>query len=294
MEKEKRFAAIDIGSNAVRLLLSTVIKGKDEIFYKKAAFIRMPVRLGESSFMDGEISKEKIEQLEQTIMGFKHLMEAYRPASHRACATSAMREATNSAYICNRIKEKTGIDINIINGKEEADIIFFNSQWEITDKSLPEVFVDVGGGSTEIRIMRKENSLSCSFNIGTIRLLKDMVASSDWDKMKLWVKEQIAPLRITTARASGGNIHKILSLSGNKKARKLSVNQMRKVRKILKSYNLMERITVLGLKPDRADVILPALKIYFFIMKWSNIKTYIVPQMGLADGIIRQLYLSYP
>jgi exopolyphosphatase/guanosine-5'-triphosphate,3'-diphosphate pyrophosphatase len=121
-----------------------------------------------------------------------------------------------------------------------------------------------------------------------------MVSSSDWENMKRWVKERIGPLGITTARASGGNIHKILSLSGNKKAGKMSLNQMRKVRKILKSYNLIERITLLGLKPDRADVILPALKIYFLIMKWSNIKTYIVPQMGLADGIIRQLYLSNP
>jgi len=197
------------------------------------------------------------------------------------------------ANLARYVHEKTGIDIEVIDGKTEADIIFFDSQWEKGDKNIPEIFADVGGGSTEIRVLEKKKSISCSFNIGTIRILMDMVSSSDWENMKRWVKEQIGPLGITAAMASGGNIHKILSLSGNKKARRLSINQMRKVRKILTSYNLIERITILGLKPDRADVILPALKIYFLIMKWSKIKTYIVPQMGLADGIIRQLYFSY-
>lgn len=294
MGREKRFAAIDIGSNAVRLLLSGVMEEKGEIFFKKAAFIRMPVRLGEDAFLRGEIRDKRIKQLEHTMIGFKNLIEAYNPEDYRACATSAMREASNSGEICSRIKKNADIDIHIIDGKEEAEIIFSNSQWADTSVNATDVFVDVGGGSTEISILKNNEGVSNSFNIGTIRLMRDMVSSNDWHEMELWVKKEISPLKILSARASGGNIHKILSLSGNKKAEQVSINQMRRVRKLLKSYTVTERIIKLGLKPDRADVILPAFKIYFSIMKWANLHTYKVPQMGLADGIIRQLHKKNP
>lgn len=294
MAKETRFAAIDIGSNAIRLLLSSVIADKGEVCYKKGAFVRMPVRLGEEAFVTGEISDKKIEQLEQTMIGFKYLMDAYSPVAYRACATSAMREASNSKVICERIKGKSGINIDVIDGKEEAEIIFGNNQWIDSNKGVPDVFVDVGGGSTEISIFKKEKKISRSFNIGTIRLLKDMVNSHDWEDIELWVKQEIFPLNITSSKASGGNIHKILSLSGNKKSEEVSVVHMRKVQKLLQSYNITERIIKLGLKPDRADVILPALKIYYSIMKWGNFHSYKVPQMGLSEGLIRQLYRSNP
>ena len=294
MGKEKRFAAIDIGSNAIRLLLSDVIKEKDEVYYKKAALVRMPVRLGEDAFVRGELGDKKIQQLEQTMMGFKYLIEAYRPVAMRACATSAMREAANGRDICARIMEKTGFNIDIIDGKEEAEIIFSNFQWGDIEKGIPDIFVDVGGGSTEISIIKKDYNVSTSFNIGTIRLLMDMVNTHDWDELKKWVKKEMGPLKAAVARASGGNIHKILSLSGNKKAEEVTMSHMRKVQTLLQSYNLTERITRLNLKPDRADVILPALKIYFSIMKWGNIHSYKVPQMGLAEGLIRQLYRKNP
>ncbi|MBN1904761.1 MAG: exopolyphosphatase [Deltaproteobacteria bacterium] len=294
MSREIRFAAIDIGSNAIRLLLSSVITDHEEVCYKKGAFVRMPVRLGEDAFITGEISDKKIEQLEQTMMGFKHLMDAYSPLAFRACATSAMREASNSKAICIRIKEKTGINIDVIEGKEEAEIIFGNNQWGDSEKGLPDVFIDVGGGSTEISILKKDKKVSRSFNIGTIRLIKDMVNSHDWDDIESWVKQEILPLNIVSAKASGGNIHKILSLSGNKKSEEVTVIHMRKVQKLLESYNITERIMKLGLKPDRADVILPALKIYYSIMKWGNFHSYKVPQMGLSEGLVRQLYRKNP
>lgn len=288
-----RFAAIDIGSNAVRLLLAGVFEADSEPFFKKISLIRMPIRLGEDSFVKNQISDDKIEKLIQSMIGFKHLIAAYQPISFRACATSAMREAKNHGAICKRVLDESGIDIQVISGQEEADIIFSNGSRPFGNYDNAQVYVDVGGGSTEVTVFHNGDQVSRSFNIGTIRVMQDMVTSADWDEMKMWVRDQTAQLKNITAIGSGGNIHKILRLAKSKDGPCISRKQMKKVRKLLKAHTVAERIVKLGLKPDRADVILPAHKIYHSILKWGKIPYIKVPQMGLADGIVRRLYFQY-
>jgi exopolyphosphatase/guanosine-5'-triphosphate,3'-diphosphate pyrophosphatase len=290
-----KFSAIDIGSNAVRLLLSEVFEVDRKPCFKKISLIRMPIRLGEDAFLRHRIGDAKIDQLVQSMIGFKHLMAAYQPIGYLACATSAMREAENREAVCRRIGEQSGIDVQVISGKEEADIIFSNGKHQSVQDSDAdgEVFIDVGGGSTEITILIKNQRISRSFNLGTIRVMQDMVASLDWDQMKQWIKEHTGQYKNLAAIGSGGNIHKILKLSRGKAAESISLKQMKKVRRLLKAHTVAERITKLGLKPDRADVILPALKIYHSVMKWGQIPLIRVPQMGLADGLVRQLYFNH-
>jgi exopolyphosphatase/guanosine-5'-triphosphate,3'-diphosphate pyrophosphatase len=288
-----KFAAIDIGSNAIRLLLSAVFETDEGPFFRKISLIRMPIRLGEEAFIQQRISTAKIDQMVQTITGFRHLMEAYQPLSHRACATSAMREAQNQAAICDLVEQRSGIRIQVIDGKEEADIIFPNGDQKQSTSDKATVFLDVGGGSTEITIFSNGQKTSNSFNIGTIRVMEDMVTSVDWDNMKRWVRDHTKGLSRSMAIGSGGNIHRIIKLAKTKDNLSISMKQMVKVRKLLEAYTVVERITTLGLKPDRADVILPAHRIYHSVMKWGRIPTIQAPQMGLADGMVRQLYGQY-
>jgi exopolyphosphatase/guanosine-5'-triphosphate,3'-diphosphate pyrophosphatase len=227
------------------------------------------------------------------MIGFKHLMTAYQPINYRACATSAMREAENRAAICDLIERRSGISVEVIDGREEAEIIFSREHPHYPDSQGATVYLDVGGGSTEITILRDGISASHSFNIGTIRVMKDMVTSTDWDRMQQWVQEQTTDLEHPCAIGSGGNIHKIVRLSKGKDNDAISMKKMRTVRKLLKAYTVAERITKLGLKPDRADVILHAHKIYYSVMKWGRISSIQIPQMGLADGMVRQLYYHH-
>jgi exopolyphosphatase/guanosine-5'-triphosphate,3'-diphosphate pyrophosphatase len=243
METGLKYAAIDIGSNAVRLLLSAVFDTDRGPYFRKISLIRMPIRLGTDAFIHRCISNPKIDQLIQAMTGFKHLMEAYQPIAYRACATSAMREAQNGSQICRRIREKAGIEIQIIDGKEEARIISANSSGKRTHGNAVEVYLDVGGGSTEITIFNGDQPLSRSFNIGTIRLMQDMVAAADWKQMKQWVKEKTEPFDHLVAVCSGGNIHKIIRLSKSNDGETISFKQMKKVRKLLKSYTVVERAT---------------------------------------------------
>jgi exopolyphosphatase/guanosine-5'-triphosphate,3'-diphosphate pyrophosphatase len=288
-----KFAAIDIGSNAVRLLLSAVFEIEREPFFKKISLIRMPIRLGADAFMERRISDEKIDHLVHAMIGFKHLIAAYQPIDYRACATSAMREAQNSAAICKRIEQQADMHIQVISGKEEAKIIFADDRRAPKDPDTAKVYLDVGGGSTEITIFHEGRSVSMSFNIGTLRVMQDMVASTDWDQMKRWIEDHTVHLKRAVAIGSGGNIHKILRLSNSRDGESISLKQMKKVRKLLKAHTVTERIAKLGLKPDRADVILPAHKIYYSVLKWGQIPCIQVPQMGLADGLVRQLYFRH-
>jgi exopolyphosphatase/guanosine-5'-triphosphate,3'-diphosphate pyrophosphatase len=292
MEPGHKYAAIDIGSNAVRLLLSAVFETDKGPYFKKISLIRMPIRLGSDVFINRCISDPKIDQLIEAMTGFKHLVRAYQPVAYRACATSAMREAENGSKVCRRIREKAGIAIQIIDGKEEAKIIFAdNTRKRVCNKAV-EVYLDVGGGSTEITIFNNARNVSHSFNIGTIRLMQNMVTSADWEEMKQWVREKTEPFKHLVAVCSGGNIHKILKLSNSEDGETISFKHMKKIRTLLNTYSVAERVTKLGLKPDRADVILPAHKIYYSVLKWGRIPVIKVPQMGLADGIIRQLYFQ--
>jgi exopolyphosphatase/guanosine-5'-triphosphate,3'-diphosphate pyrophosphatase len=293
MLTSNRFAAIDIGSNAVRLLLSEVFETQNGPYFRKISLIRMPIRMGRDAFIHGKISKPKAAQLLNTIKGFQSLVSAYRPVDFRACATSAMRESGNGAKIKNRIKDQTGVDIKIISGKEEARIIFANNPWSHLAEGSAWLFIDVGGGSTEITIYSNGKIVSRSFGIGTIRLLEELVSRSQWKEMKAWIVDHTRSFASIDAIGSGGNINKIIKLAKCSDGKAITRAKMKKVRNNLKFFTYDDRITKLGLKPDRADVIMPALKIYMSVMKWGGIKTISVPQIGLADGLVRIMHRKH-
>jgi len=286
----ERYAAIDIGSNAVRLLLSEVFETDDGPYFRKISLIRMPIRLGKDAFILGKISKDRANRLTQTISGFKNLIDAYRPLNIRACATSAMREAANGTKIKKQIYKQTGVDIEIIDGKEEARAIFANNPWRHVAPGSAWLFVDVGGGSTEITIFSNGKTKSRSFGIGTIRLFENLVEKAQWSEMKTWIQKHTHKFSSIDAIGSGGNINKIIKLAKCTDGKSITRKKMKEVRDYLSFFSYDERITRLGLKPDRADVIMPALKIYISVMKWSSIKTISVPQIGLADGLVRLMY----
>jgi exopolyphosphatase/guanosine-5'-triphosphate,3'-diphosphate pyrophosphatase len=288
-----RFAAIDVGSNAVRLLLSAVFPTDDQPYFKKISLIRMPIRLGEDAFINHKISKIKARQLMDTMMGFKCLIEAYRPVDFRSCATSAMREAKNGVTICNRIQRETGVNLQIIDGRQEAQILLANQAPNGLPPRSANLFVDVGGGSTEITLFSQRKTMSLSFDIGTVRILDGLVKEKQWRQMRAWVKEQSSPYRTVTATGSGGNINKIVKLAKGKNGKSVTLKKIRKIRTLLNTYTEKERVTELGLKPDRADVIIPAMQIYVSVMKWSGTKKIRVPQIGLADGLVRMMYARY-
>lgn len=290
-----KFAAIDVGSNAVRLLLSRVDTGGVEPVYEKISLMRMPIRLGEDAFVHKNISPEKVSRLVNTMIGFRHLMDAYGPIDYMACATSAMREADNSEDIVSLIKEKSGIDLEVISGRKEARLIYSNRIEKILgNDDSTYLHVDVGGGSTEIILFKgKEIYAYRSFNIGTIRILEGIVTKEDWDEMKKWVKTVTSKHNPNYAVGSGGNINKLFRMAGKKDGELISDNDLKGLNEYLKSFTLEQRITKLGLRPDRADVIVPASKIYYSVMKWGNIGLMHVPQLGLADGIIHVLYKKH-
>ena len=290
MLKSERYATIDIGSNAVRLLLSEVFETDNGPYFRKISLIRMPIRLGKDSFILGKISKDRARRLACAISGFKNLIDAYQPLKVRACATSAMREAANGAKIKSQIYKQTGLDIEIIDGKEEARAIFANNPSRHVAKGSAWLFVDVGGGSTEITIYSNGKTKSRSFGIGTIRLLENLVEKKHWLEMKAWIQKHTRSFSSIDAVGSGGNINKIIKLAKCTDGKSITRKKMKEVRDYLRFFSYDERITRLGLKPDRADVIMPALNIYISVMKWGGIHTISVPQIGLADGLVRLMY----
>jgi exopolyphosphatase/guanosine-5'-triphosphate,3'-diphosphate pyrophosphatase len=294
MDSHLRFAAIDMGSNAVRLLLSGVFEDGSSATFRKMSLVRMPIRLGDDAFTQKQISNEKISQLVKTMIGFKHLIESFEPLDFMACATSAMREAENGPQICERILKETGIKIEIIDGKKEAQIIFKNKRADTFGGNDAHLYVDIGGGSTEITLFSQGQIIAAqSFNIGTIRLLEGLVTKGYWKKMRQWLKNYSAPYSAMAAIGSGGNINKVFRLANCKNGKPLSEDKMMKVRRFLKHFTVEQRIKELALRPDRADVIIPALDIYLKIMKWAGIRKMYVPQVGLADGIVHILYEKY-
>ncbi|MGD1974027.1 MAG: exopolyphosphatase [Desulfobacterales bacterium] len=294
MESQLKFAAVDIGSNAVRLLLSGVFENGDSPTFRKMSLVRMPIRLGDDAFTQKCISENKVTQLVKTMVGFNHLIDSFQPLGFMACATSAMREAENGLQIREQILNESGIDVEIINGKKEAQIIFENKSSDMFGGNNAYLYADIGGGSTEITLFCEGRIITSeSFNIGTIRILEGLVTKAYWKKMKQWLKNCTAPYTSIAAIGSGGNINKVFRLANAKSGKPLSDNKMMKVRRFLKHFTVEQRIRELGLRPDRADVIIPALDIYLKIMKWSAIRRIYVPQIGLADGIVRILYKNY-
>ncbi len=290
----KKFAAIDIGSNSVRLLISNVLLNGEGPFFKRSSLIRVPVRLGSNAFTNHKIPEISIQHLEETMLAFKHLMSANDVIHYKGCATSALREANNGEQVVNRIKKKTGLVIEIIPGSLEADLIF-NSQSAWVEKMQSNcVFVDVGGGSTEITLFSKGKAIAVkSFNLGTLRILQNQVSKESWKKMKEWVKEKAGNLKNFKIIGSGGNINSFAKISGLKPGRALSFIKLNEMVEDLIALNIDERMKQYDLNPDRADVIVPAGEIFIRIMKWVEAEEIFIPKIGLGDGIVRAVYKEY-
>jgi exopolyphosphatase/guanosine-5'-triphosphate,3'-diphosphate pyrophosphatase len=287
-----KLAAIDIGTNACRLLISEVIPVEGGATkFNKLNLIRIPLRLGFDVFETGEISKEKKGMLFQSMKAYSHIMNAYGVTKHIAVATSAMRDAKNRKEIVQKVFLETGINIQIISGDFEASLIYESHIAETLDQDTNYLYVDVGGGSTELTLISKGQLIfKESFNIGTIRLLKNQVSEADWDYMKQTLKDITKDFPKLTAIGTGGNINKIFSLSKRKDGKPLDLDLLRAYYKEFSSCSLEERIQLYQLREDRADVIVPALLIYTQVMKWSSIGEILVPKIGLVDGLIQHLY----
>jgi exopolyphosphatase/guanosine-5'-triphosphate,3'-diphosphate pyrophosphatase len=283
------YGAIDIGSNAGRLLIGNVVEKNKGVSVKKVLLTRVPLRLGEDVFTEKKISKERVKKLVKTLKAYKNLMDVYDVTEFRAVATSAMREAENRKEIVKEVKAETGIDLEIIDGDTEAEIIlstFFTQKLE-KDKSY--LYIDVGGGSTEVSLLKNGEKLaSKSFKIGTIRILKEKVADDRWIDMKDWVKN--LPMNGNTlAVGTGGNINRILKVNKGQ-TNTMTYAEIKKVQAYISSYTLEDRVNVLGLRPDRADVIIPASDIYLAVMKYAGVNEILIPKMGLTDGLIYSLH----
>lgn len=290
----KKYAAIDIGSNAVRLLISNIIEqqGKPALF-KKSSLVRVPIRLGADVFINHQISKENEIRLIDTMNAFRLLMQAHKVTVYKACATSAMREADNGVDVSKHILEQCRIKIDIINGEEEAAIIAATDLIQYLDDDKTYLYVDVGGGSTEFSVIHQGKTVaSKSFKIGTVRLLNDIVQKEAWFELEQWIKTNTKDYEKVDLVGSGGNINKIFKISGKAVGKPLTYFYLTSFYNMLQTYSYEERITELDLNQDRADVIIPATRIYLSAMKWSGAKDIHVPKIGLSDGIIKSVYFE--
>ncbi|MCW3465394.1 Ppx/GppA phosphatase family protein [Chitinophaga nivalis] len=287
-----KLAAIDIGSNAARLLISEASPNSSGAMdFTKVNLVRVPLRLGFDVFSNNTISEKRAAHLIDTIKAYKLLLDVYEVKYLKACATSAMRDASNSPVILQEVKAQTGIDIKIISGQEEASYIYENHVAENMDKTKSYLYIDVGGGSTELTLFSAGKLIfKESFNIGTIRLLHQQVTDSAWQQMKDFLKIQLKNIGAVTAIGSGGNINKIFSLSKRKEGKPLSLDTLKDYYKEFSSFTVEERIHLYNLREDRADVIVPALQIYINAMRWADAAEIYVPKIGLADGLIQALY----
>lgn len=288
----EKYGAIDVGSNAIRLLIVTVIEqeGKEAKF-KKTSLIRVPIRLGTDVFVEGKVSEASYLRMLDSFKAFQLLMKIHNVFKYRACATSAMREAKNGKTVVKRLLNATGIEINIINGNEEAKIIASTDlkTYLVHDKVF--LYVDVGGGSTELTIYSEGKTVaSKSFKMGTVRLINNLVDDKMWDQMKDWIKYNTQKYSHITLLGTGGNINSTYKYSGKKIGAPLNYKYLIAYFNKVKAFSYDDRIVELDMNPDRADVIIPALKIYIFAMKWSGAECIYVPKVGLSDGIIRSLY----
>ncbi|NTW23150.1 MAG: exopolyphosphatase [Lentimicrobium sp.] len=285
------FSSIDIGSNAVRLLFANVYESKAGPVTEKASLIRIPIRLGMDVFNNGRISDQKADDLVNTMKAFKLLIDVYKPLGYRVAATSAMREASNNEEVMARVKQEAGLEIGIIDGIEEANIISSLSNVFVNKNFSKTIYVDVGGGSTEISVLDGARFVtSNSFRIGTIRLLADKVEETEWEVMRKWLNQFKADFGRMNCIGSGGNINKITKMYGYPINNMVNFDQLQYAYKQLNSMPLDLRIERMGLRPDRADVIVPAARIFIKILKWTDINVIIAPKIGLADGLVLLQY----
>lgn len=292
-----KLAAIDIGSNAARLLIVEVIEvvpGKPK--FTKVNLVRVPLRLGMDVFTRGKIGRKRERMIIESMEAFRHLLTAYDVKKLRACATSAMRDASNSAEIIAAVREKANIKIEIISGDEEASLVFENHIADNLDANRGYLYIDVGGGSTELSFFVKGKHIyRKSFNIGTIRLLQGLVSDADWVNMESEIKSKIVGSGLPVVGiGSGGNINKVFSMSKRKEGMPLSLTLLRDYLKEFSTLSVLERMEKYGFREDRADVIVPALRIYVHVMKWAGITEIYVPKIGLADGLVHKMYEAIP
>lgn len=285
-------AAIDIGSNAARLLITEANVYRDgTVDYTKLNLLRIPLRLGFDVFDMGSISDERKRKLIDTIKVYKQLTEIYQVEALKACATSAMRDATNGPEILKEIEKETGIRIDVISGQEEANVIYETHIAENLSNGKSYMYIDVGGGSTEITLFANGHIIfKESFNIGTIRLLNDKVTDEQWEHMKWFIKTNVKNYQPAEAIGSGGNINKIFSISKRKEGKPLPLDLLKDYYKELSYSTIEERKHLYNFRSDRADVIVPALQIYIAVMRWAGAHEIYVPKIGLADGLIKILY----
>jgi len=284
-----RYAAIDIGSNAVRLLIADIVDNNGVFSFKKNTLVRVPLRLGDDAFINREISPSKAVNLVKTMAAFRNLMDVYNVSAYMACATSAMREAANGATLVKEI-EAVGVDLRIIDGSEEARIIYNSHIEQHLGNNKTYLYVDVGGGSTELSVFSDTTLVaSASFNIGTIRILDNRDSEETWDEMKAWIRSHTGSFKTVYGIGTGGNINKLSRLANKKEDKPLSYAKLKSMYEYLNSFSLKDRINVLGLNNDRADVIIPACEIFLTVMKHGRLRQIIVPRVGLVDGIIQTL-----
>ena len=289
--KIKKFAAIDIGSNAMRVLISNVIETEEVVHFQKNALVRAPIRLGEDSFTLGEISKKSLKRMINAMKAFKLLMKVHGVSHYQAYATSALREANNSMDVVKQVKKKSGIKIEIIDGRKEAEIISNSKISDFLNTQKTFLFVDVGGGSTEFTFINEGKRVcSKSFKIGTVRLINNLVDDRVWEAIRNWIIKNAKPYRKITLMGSGGNINKLFKLSNIKEGKPLSVIKLNQIFLELQSLNYEERIVKFELNPDRADVIIPAARIYLKALEWSGGQKIYVPRFGLSDGMIKYMH----
>ncbi|PPK93340.1 exopolyphosphatase/guanosine-5'-triphosphate,3'-diphosphate pyrophosphatase [Nonlabens xylanidelens] len=288
----KKYGAIDIGSNAIRLLIATVTLYNDEPpVFKKTSLVRVPIRLGQDVFVNGKISQENIDRMVDSMKSYQLLMGVHKVKTYKAYATSAMREALNGTDVVAKIKAESGINIEIIDGSHEAAIIAMTDLHAVIDQEKVYLYVDVGGGSTEFTLFAYGKEIvSKSFKIGTVRLINDMVSKSLWDEAEAWIKKITNAYDHIDLIGSGGNINNIFKSSGKRVGKPISYFYLVNYYEQLQNYNYEERVYHLNLNHDRADVIIPACRIYLRAMKWSKAKNIYVPKIGLTDGIIKSIF----
>jgi exopolyphosphatase/guanosine-5'-triphosphate,3'-diphosphate pyrophosphatase len=285
-----RYAAIDIGSNAVRLLIADIIENNGSVSFKKNTLIRVPLRLGDDAFIQHHISEKKTNDLVKAMQAFRNLMDVYKVTDYLAYATSAMREADNGDEVAALIKQEAQIDLEIIHGSKEAKVIYASHADQNIDKSKNYLYVDVGGGSTELSLFSTGQLMaSKSFNIGTIRILDNQDSEETWNEMKDFIREHTRGFKQLAGIGTGGNINKLYKLSEEENDAPMSFVKLKSLYTYLTSFSLKDRINVLGLNQDRADVIIPACEIYLTVMKNAGIKSIYVPRVGMVDGIIQLL-----
>jgi exopolyphosphatase/guanosine-5'-triphosphate,3'-diphosphate pyrophosphatase len=288
------FGAIDIGSNAVRLMFANAHEKEQQVLVEKATLIRIPIRLGKDVYRNQTISAKRTENLIKTLKAFRLLIDVYKPVDYVACATAAMREADNGQQIIKQIKKEIGLKINVITGLEEAEIIRSTGGFSLPPHLTKTMYIDLGGGSCEISVLDNGNLIDAnSFKIGTLRMLSKKVDEREWVMMKEWLQTFSSDFGNFGLIGSGGNINKLTKLYGNPNLNTLGIDKLEHAYHHLGSFTLKERINTLGLRPDRADVIVPAARVFLFIMHTIKAGEILAPKIGLTDGLIHNLYLKH-